>query len=157
MENTIDILKYLFSKYPNPYELSKARVVKMVYLADWRSAITQNKQLTDIKWIYNHYGPYVDDIISLLREDKNFEITSGLNSYNQPKELIRLSGKVTYNIRETTKEILDFVIAKTSILYWDDFIKLVYSTYPILKEKKLNELNLVKLATEYKNVLQQRI
>ncbi|WP_165734395.1 Panacea domain-containing protein [Polaribacter sp. 20A6] len=157
MENTIEVLKYLFKKYPNPSELSKARVVKMIYLADWKSAITQDKQLTNIKWIYNHYGPYVDDIINLLKQDDDFEIKSDLNYYNKPREIIILKGKVNVKLNKSTTEILDFVIDKTSRLNWDDFIKLVYSTYPIIQEKKLNQLDLLKLAKEYKNVLQQGI
>ena len=156
MENTIEILKYLFSNYPYASELSKARVVKMVYLADWKSAIKHDKQLTDIKWIYNHYGPYVDDVIGLLRSDSAFEIIPGLNSHNQPKDLIKLIKKVDTNLSLETKEILDFVIKNTSFLNWEEFINLVYSTYPIIKEKKLSELNLIKLAQEYKNVLQQK-
>jgi hypothetical protein len=157
MEKTIEILKYLFSNYPNPSELSKARAVKMVYLADWKSAITQNKQLTNIKWIYNHYGPYVDDVITTIRNDENFEIISDVNVYNEPKEIIRLKKKVKAEISNSSKDILDFVIAKTSPLYWEDFIRLVYSTYPIIKEKKLNRLNLVELAEEYKKVLRQGV
>jgi len=157
MEKTIEILKYLFSRYPNPNELSKARVVKMVYLADWKSAFTQGHQLTDIKWIYNHYGPYVDDIITIIKSDENFKVKSDLNYYNQPREIIILKRKVEAKISESTKEILDFVISKTSHLYWDEFIKLVYSTYPIIKEKKLNQLNLTELASEYKNVLQHGV
>ncbi|MCG8734751.1 Panacea domain-containing protein [Tenacibaculum finnmarkense] len=157
MENTIEILKYLFKKYPNPSELSKARVVKMIYLADWKSAIIQDKQLTNIKWIYNHYGPYVDDIINILKQDDDFEIKSDLNYYNKPREIIILKNKVNAKLDKSTTEILDFVIDKTSRLYWDDFIKLVYSTYPIIQEKKLNQLDLLKLAKEYKNVLQQGI
>lgn len=157
MEKTIEILKYLFSNYPNPSELSKARAVKMVYLADWKSAITREKQLTNIKWIYNHYGPYVHDIIELIRQDENFNIKSGVNVYNQPKDIIQLRNKVKTNLDKETKEILDFVIEKTSPLYWDDFIRLVYSTYPIVKEKKLNLLDLNKLAKEYKNALQQGV
>lgn len=157
MEKTIEILKYLFSNYPNPSELSKARAVKMVYLADWKSAITREKQLTNIKWIYNHYGPYVADIIELIRQDENFDIKSGVNVYNQPKDIIQLRNKVKTNLDKETKEILDFVIEKTSPLYWDDFIRLVYSTYPIVKEKKLNLLDLNKLAREYKNALKQGV
>ena len=149
MEKTIEVLKYLFSNYPNPSELSKARVVKMVYLADWKSAIENGNQLTDIKWIYNHYGPYVVDIIDVIRSDNNFEIISDINYHNKPKEIIRLKRRVDAEIKESTRKILDFVIERTSPLYWNEFITLVYSTYPILTEQKLNYLDLPKLAKEY--------
>ncbi|MDA8596294.1 Panacea domain-containing protein [Flavobacteriaceae bacterium] len=154
MEKTIDIIKYLYNKYPHPSELSKARLVKLVYLADWKSAITNEKQLTNIKWLYNHYGPYVEDIINEIRNDVNFEIVSGTNYLNQQKDLIKIINNTEPPLKKETKKILDFVILKTKDLYWEEFINLVYSTYPIIKEEKFNHLDLVRLAKEYKNTVQ---
>ncbi|MEZ5578109.1 MAG: hypothetical protein R3F40_00950 [Candidatus Competibacteraceae bacterium] len=31
----------------------------MIYLADWFSSLADGKKLTDIEWLFNHYGPYV--------------------------------------------------------------------------------------------------
>jgi uncharacterized phage-associated protein len=153
MENLKDIIRYFFSKYPYPSELSKARLVKLIYLADWKSSLNNEKQLSNIKWIYNHYGPYVEDIINEIRNDSNFEIVFVNNSYNQPKELIKVLNNEEPKISKESKEIIDFVIDKTKSLYWNDFINLVYSTYPILKSQKFEELDLEKLAKEYKNTL----
>jgi hypothetical protein len=36
-----DIIAYYCKQYPHKAELSKARLTKMVYLADWKSAIGQ--------------------------------------------------------------------------------------------------------------------
>lgn len=155
LEKTIDIIKYLFNKYPHPSELSKARLVKLVYLADWKSSIQNGKQLSNIKWFYNHYGPYVDDVIDVLKNDPNFEIESKLNFYNQPKYLIKIIKNIEPKLQEESRLILDFVIDNTKHLYWNEFISLVYSTYPIIKEEKFNYLDLVKLAKEYKLTLEQ--
>lgn len=146
-----EILVYLFWKYPNPNELSKARVVKMIYLADWRSAITKGKQITSINWIYNHYGPYVNDIADYVKKDDRFEIKSTTNYWGEFKEVITLKPKeFTIDLDKDTISILDFVIEGTSKLYWNDFIKLVYSTYPIKISVKYTKLNLVELAKKYK-------
>ncbi len=151
MANLGEILVYLFWKYPNPNELSKARVVKMIYLSDWRSAIISGKQITSINWIYNHYGPYVNDIIDYIRQDNRFEITSTTNYWGEFKEVISLKKQnISVSLNKETTDILDFVIEGTSKLYWNDFIKLVYSTYPIKNSVKYTELNLVDLADEYK-------
>lgn len=151
MDSLIDIVKYLFVNYPNKNELSKARVVKMVYLADWKSALIQGKQLTSIQWFFNNYGPYVSEVISEIRKDPDFHISSVVNCYGEPKELISLNDNyIPPVVSRSTQDILDFVIKQTSPLYWEDFISLVYSTYPIVNKPRYSYLDLVSLANDYK-------
>ena len=50
------------------------------------------------------------------------------------------------------KEVIEFIIEKTRKFYWDKFINLVYSTYPIISQEKGSQLNLVELAKEYKQI-----
>lgn len=50
---SIDLVRYIIKNYPNPEELSKARINKIMYLIDWKSAIENEKQITNIKWIFN--------------------------------------------------------------------------------------------------------
>jgi hypothetical protein len=147
-----EILVYIFKNYPNPSELSKARAVKIVYLADWKSALDNGKQITDIQWIFNHYGPYVNEIVEQLKIDDRFETTWTYNFYGQPKELITLRDKaeLRYKLDDNTKEILDYIIKITYPLYFSDFINLVYSTYPIRTQPRYTILDLVSLSKEYK-------
>lgn len=150
MDTLIDIVKYIYIHYPHKKELSKARVVKMVYLADWKSAIVYGRQLSSINWYFNHYGPYVSSVIEVIRKDPDFNVSWVTNPLGEPKELVVLKNNVTQpNVSKDTKEILDFVISKTAPLYWEDFIKLVYSTYPIVNKPRFSELDLVSLAKEY--------
>ena len=122
----------------------------MVYLADWKSAMLYQKQLTNINWYFNHYGPYVSDVIEAIRSDNDFTIDTQKNMYGELKELIRISEKHTQpTLSDNVKHVLDFVIEKTSPLSWDDFIKLVYSTYPIVTQPKYSTLDLVALAKLY--------
>lgn len=146
-----DVVAYLVKNYPYKQELSKARLTKMVYLADWRSAITRGKQITNIVWEFNHYGPYVDDIIDVARSDPSFSVKRGRNLYGWPKEVIKASPDIRYeSLTEDEKEILDFVIESTAPKYWDEFIRLVYSTYPIVTQPRFSKLDLVELARRYK-------
>lgn len=152
METLLDIIKYIFTIYPHPNELSKARLVKMVYLVDWKSALMHEVQITDINWVFNHYGPYVNDIIDVVRDDKiDFEVMKTTNSYGEEKELIKLiNSNLQYTISDEAKEVVGFVVDSTKNLFWDDFIKLIYSTYPIATQNRYETLDLVKLAKEYK-------
>lgn len=152
MTNLTDIAVYLHMNYPYPSELSKARMVKMLYLIDWKASIDLERQITNTDWVFNHYGPYVPEIIDLFKRDDRFEISSTTNSYGESKELIELVKKPdAINIPAEEKSIVDFVINICKPLRWDEFIKLVYSTYPILVSSKFSRLNLVELAKEYKS------
>ena len=157
MDTLNDIIKYLYLNYPHKNELSKVRVVKMIYLADWKSAMLYQKQLTNINWYFNHYGPYVSDIIDTIRSDNDFTIHTQKNMYGELKELIRINEKYACpNLSEDVKSVLDFVIEKTSPLSWDDFIKLVYSTYPIVTQPRYSTLNVVQLASLYKQSVETK-
>lgn len=155
METLKDILAYFCLHYPYPNELSKARLVKMLYLADWKNAIENKDQLTDTKWIFNQYGPYVKDIIENIKFDNRFEIIDKTNSHGSPKQLV----KVDNNYKTTTLDnenqyILDFVINATSSLNYSEFIDLIYSTYPIKVSSRMSELNLPQLAKDYEKTKQ---
>lgn len=150
MDTLKEIITYLYINYPYKNELSKARLVKMIYLADWKSSILYGKQITDIEWYFNHYGPYVSDIVDTIRNDSDFSIKSQVNAYGEHKELICLNANYAVPIlSETTQIVLNFVIEKTHKLMWDDFINLVYSTYPVVTQPKYSKLNLVELSQEY--------
>ncbi|QCG92714.1 DUF4065 domain-containing protein [Azospirillum sp. TSA2s] len=150
MARTADVVTYICKNYPNPDELSKARITKMVYLCDWRSAYKRGKQISPIKWIYNHYGPYVDEVVDSARLDPRTEVVYTENAYGNPKELVRLinSGTPQPRLDDEEKEIVDNIIRVTSPLYWSDFIDMVYSTYPVRRSEKLSSMDLVKLAKD---------
>ncbi len=145
-----DIMTYLYQKYPHKQELSKARFTKMVYLADWRSAMTQGKQMSNIEWEFNHYGPYVEDVSNLARTSDGFEITTTQNLFGGKKEIIKVTKDASSEtLTDIDREILGFVVSQTSNLFWDDFIRLVYSTYPIMNYPKYSRLDLVSSAKRY--------
>jgi hypothetical protein len=123
------VMAYLCEQYPHKDELSKARLTKLVYLADWRSSILQQCQITNINWVFNHFGPYVDDIIALARSDDDFEVVKTTTMFGEIKEIIRVrQGGLTPLLHPQEKEILDFVIDSTESMFWNAFIRLVYST-----------------------------
>jgi hypothetical protein len=147
-----DIIGYLCQQYPHKDELSKARLTKMVYLADWKSAIKHGRQMSDIRWIFNHFGPYVDDVINTAYLDEHFNVHDTTNFYGEPKEIISLKKPfVIETLSVEDKEILDFVIKSTCQLTWDDFIRLVYSTFPVFTTSKMEKMDLLHAARRYKD------
>ncbi|WP_246684422.1 Panacea domain-containing protein [Mesorhizobium sp. M5C.F.Ca.ET.164.01.1.1] len=146
-------MTYLVRNYPHKHELSKARLTKMIYLADWKSAIEHQRQMTGIEWQFNHFGPYVDDVHNLALEDSAFSVKSEQNMFGKPKETIVLADRLADDrVSNEEAAILDHVIEQTKRLTWDAFIKLVYSTYPVLTGSRGSRLDLVKSAEAYREV-----
>lgn len=149
-----DAVAYICKNYPHQDELSNARVTKMVYLADWKSAIERRKQLTDIKWRFDHYGPFVYDVRDVVEGDAAFEIVPTRNLYGSHKELLKVSDDVEYpSLNEDEIQVLDHVLEASAKLNWDQFIKLVYSTYPIVTHERYSELDLIRSAEEYEEIM----
>jgi len=156
-DKTLNILKYILQEYPHKSELSASRVTKIIYLSDWKSSIDNEIQLTDSKWYFNHYGPYVEDFIDIAKNDSDIEIINEKTIFGGRKRLLKLSksykGKVQLDERD--KSLVNFVINATKSKNYEDFIKLVYSTYPVITNDKYSELDLVRLAEEYKKILEK--
>lgn len=156
MAKLYDVMAYLIQNYPNhmAHELSNARLTKMVYLADWHQALNQKRQITDIKWYFDNFGPFVHDIENEAAErDDLFVVDLGSNIYGQAKKSFALRD-VSYNpvLDEDEVKSLDHIIGVTSKLYWAPFIKLVYSTHPIASSERYSYLNLVDKSAEYQAI-----
>lgn len=151
MNKLQNMVAYLCSKYPHKSELSKARLTKLVYLADWFSSLVDGKPMTGIEWVFNHYGPYVDDVVDSIRNTQDFSIENEQNGYGATKHVISFHGnenEIALSQRE--RAILNVVIEKTKSLYFNDFIDYVYSTYPVKSQERYSILNLEFLAKKYK-------
>lgn len=150
-----DVIAYFCANYPFPDELSKARLTKMVYLADWRMAIGRGRQITDIEWMFNHYGPYVRGVEQVASSSPDFEIESETNVFGAPKETIRVREGVSWpSLTVEERETLDFVIEATEQLTFADFLNLVYSTYPVKTSTQYERLDLPSLAHTYRSSLE---
>lgn len=145
------IIAFLCSEYPHKSEITKARLTKMVYLADWFSALLDGKQLTDIKWVFNHYGPYVDDVVDAAHSALGFKIEHETTMYGSSKYVISFNGVIDdLDLKGRERDILNAVIKKTKSMYFNEFVDYVYSTYPVKTKERYSTFNLVRLAEKYK-------
>ncbi len=148
MSELTDVMVYLLKNYPYKSELSNARLTKLVYLADWRFALKNKRQITGIQWKFNNFGPFVWDIYNTAQSNSSvFAVEDIQNYYGAKKTLIKLSNENhPVHLSNDEKLTLDYVISSTKILTWNRFIQLVYSTFPILVSEKDSSLDLIALA-----------
>ena len=151
-----DVMAYLIKHYPDSMknELSNAKLTKMVYLSDWHQAINYKRQITNIKWYFGNYGPFVHDVKNTAKENPDiFAIEDSQNMFGGPEKVYSLKDKIFQaNISDEVKKSLDHIIGVTQKLYGTDFIKLVYATHPVLSSERYSFLNLVEKAEEYEAI-----
>lgn len=158
MNDIVKLVVYIFQNYPNVDELSKPRLVKLLYLIDWKHSIDYGQQATPIKWYFNHYGPYVDTVIDLIKSSPEiFNVKSRTNAYGGISDKIGLKKNINVVINDSVRKSTDFIILNTAKRNWTDFINLVYSTYPIRTNSKYTYLDLINNAKEFKHYRQQSI
>ena len=58
MLDSVELFKIIISVYPQKQELTRDRLVKLTYFSDWRSAIINKKQITNIKWYINNFTTF---------------------------------------------------------------------------------------------------
>jgi hypothetical protein len=148
MNRLEQVMAYICQAYPFKDELSDARLTKLVYLTDWFHAIYTGEQATEIKWIFNHYGPYVRDVYDLASNSYNFRIDFSQNYYGDSKAIIYYVG-MSIRLDKNSEIIINRIIDKTKSMYFNEFIDYVYSTYPIKNNDRYSILDLSRLASEY--------
>ncbi|BAF69858.1 Panacea domain-containing protein [Nitratiruptor sp. SB155-2] len=149
-----DIIYYILKKYPNKKHLSNARLTKLIYLIDWYSAIHYNKQISNIKWYFDNYGPFVWDVLDEIKKNpKLFKIKHTTNFFGNNKKIIEnIENNYNPNINDHEKQVINKIIDITKDKNWSAFINLVYSTYPILVSEKYSYLNLINKAKKFREL-----
>lgn len=151
MERVINILDYLYLRYPNSNQLSISRVMKLLYLIEWRFAITKFEKLTDIDWLQTEYGPFYKSLRSIFNESSNFEVLIKIDDNNKEQLMINfLNKKENFNLRDETKEVINFVIDHCKNYSWTELNTLVNSTYGTLYTPQGQIINILSLAKIYK-------
>jgi uncharacterized protein YwgA len=143
-----DVMAYVCAKYPGS-DLSKAKLAKILYLADWKSALEGRPQITPIIWKFNHYGPYVTDVVDVARQDHDFVLSADWTQFGNRRTIVQYKGSGAPELEKSDQDILDEIIRRVSNLSFDAFLKLVYSTYPVVVSDRGSTLDLTKLAAEY--------
>lgn len=138
MLNFVELFKIILSIYPQSKELTRDRLVKLTYLADWRSAITYKKQITSVRWYINNYGPYIEDMYKILAEEK-FDINKEIKQRKNEK----------YDYDKEINLVVNFIINKTQDLDSNAFSNLVFSTFPLATSPKYCYIDLIDKANQY--------
>lgn len=153
-ENKIDnVLRYIIENYPYSNDLNKTRTTKLVYLADWYMAQKYNQQMTCINWYFDHYGPYVSDVLDIAEKDDDLKIEKLPSAFGTIKYLVAKKDEnkaLDYELSRREEKILDKVIDETNLLSYRKFLDFIYDTYPIENSSKYSPLDLIDFSKKEK-------
>ena len=152
MNDLKDVLAALAKLCKYPEDLSNARLTKLVYLSDWRHSLKFGKPITGIKWYFDNYGPFVFDVIDTVKEHKElFKLTETVNTHGNKKQLISLANPdYVPKLEKSAYEVIDLVTDFTSAMNFQEFLRTVYSTYPVTSSPKYTQLDLTVLAERFR-------
>jgi hypothetical protein len=146
-----DAMAYILKRYSGS-AMSNVRLTRMLYLTDWVHALRHRDSVTPIRWYYDTYGPFVWDVLDTANADpERFVVTYTNPAYGAPVALIGLAEAALEqpDLSPEERESADHVIDATDDLDTDGFVKLVYSTHPILTSDRFSYLDLIEKAEEY--------
>ena len=141
LKNTI---LYIIKHYPYEDNLTQTRLIALLYLIDWKNMLQYKKQLTNISWYFDHYGPYSSDIMTEVNNHNDLYVELTKSNFGTEKYLIK-SKKDNLKITDLTKEdteIIDKIINDTKLLTWNELMTYVYNTKPIKNTKKYTNITL---------------
>ncbi|MEL7339444.1 MAG: Panacea domain-containing protein [Bacteroidota bacterium] len=153
MNKLKSILVYFCRKWSSkkrPDAMTKSRLRHMAYLADWKSCLERDRQITDAQW-EKMYGPY------LRQFDKELRWGFEYHSHQCCVDEITANEKAEYDLTPEEIKVLDFVLETSNRKSRSELLLLVRSTYPMMSSGDKETLDLVWLSKYYKEEVREHL
>src|SRR5260221_13175752 len=136
MKDTTEALAYIVSRATGTVPLTLLRITTLLYMADWRSALTLKRQITDIGWIQPFVVklPEIGKLLTEMGVSVSDQLVTGLP---EPPIAAKLSSDA--------QGCIDFVLNVEIQRGWTEVFRLAYSTYPMFSQPAHAPLDLVTL------------
>jgi hypothetical protein len=138
-----ELIYFVLSRYGDG-ELYNSAITKLVYLIDIEFAKRYGKQLTDIQWQRDSYGPFVWDIMDCAGDNPDmFEIREVEGSKRRIRAKEDTETKIV--LTKNAMDIVELVIEKypNPNVNFGAFLKSVYETPPMILSTRNGPLRVV--------------
>jgi hypothetical protein len=121
-----------------PVNACNAPLTKLVYLVDLETVRRYGRQVSNITWVRDHYGPFVWDILDTAENSpERFRV----RTYSGNKRYIELISRDTGIIEPWVEGVVDNVIASAPDPHrFQPFLNFVYDTAPMALSTGLGPL-----------------
>lgn len=125
-------------------------VARLVYLVDWRSAITRGSQTTRTAWRIDGRGPHLADVEAAAREVRDGRTLSDI--------LLPTPTRRLPDLDDESVASLDHVLSDAATMDRLRLVRLVMSTYPVMTadpEGRPPVADLGRMAERYRAVMRR--
>ena len=135
-----------------------SRLIKEVYLVDWKCAFAYPPRPCTFVWSYGPCGPTSKKIIECIQEHPDlFRIEETCNSDGvQIVTIFKMAVEYKVSLSKEVQSAVELVLKVARPKDLEALSLLVSSTYPIMRSAILDELDIEKFAIEYREVLKNR-
>lgn len=158
MTNLPATVHYILARLPAEETFNADRIVKLLFLADWRSSLTRGHQLTETTWTVDGVDGLTadtptdtDDFLRSLRS------VSGKLSNRQLDSVLTRISSTHSSLPSEAIVVLDYVLEHAGGLDWSHLNQLVWSTRPLLAGLPGHGLNLEDIAGDYRPLSNARL
>lgn len=151
MNKLESIVGYLATT-PSKYDLSKCRLEKLLFLADWCCALVYQKQFSGVQWIFEAGSPQIKgDLKDWFRSHKFTFLTNPSVFGTTDNYVFQYAGDEQFPLLSgNDKALLDKVISVTEEKNFRELIAYINTTYPMNTPVRYTEIDLGGLAVEYR-------
>jgi uncharacterized phage-associated protein len=121
------MIEYVVSNFSGT-ALTRTKLVKLLYLADRESFIDRERQISNIKYIKYHYGPYSQDIVETVKDMDGNEIRE-LSGYSSNGTFFRYESNGEYEgtaLTRKERDILDQILREYGDARTKQLVETVY-------------------------------
>ena len=145
------VFYYIHKSYPERDNLDLERLIKIVFLADWKASISSlGKAITDVKWEIISSEPQMD-------KDSLKKIIDFVGKKDLKISMGNIEVKLLNAIKPGQKKIIDFVIDSVKDKSDSELTQLVNSTFPALTQDETDDVDLPELAKHYNYELKPKL
>ena len=142
------------------HKMKLPRLIKAVYLVDWKCAISGSSRPCGLNWVYGPCGPTDEQIFTCVKSvpelfsvEEN-EVKSGDSTCiitTITRTTIEYAPVLSDDVTRAINHVLKVAMPKK----WEDLSILVSSTYPIMKSSMFDNLDIDRFSKEYRDVLRR--
>lgn len=135
------------------------RLIKEVYLVDWKCAFNYPPRPCNFKWVYGPCGPTSEKIIGCVQQNADlFRIEETTNKMGLlVKTIYRQDVEHVPVLSQDVMKAIELVNNVATPKTWEALSLLVSSTYPIMQSSMLSDIDIERFAKEYQEMLKYRL
>lgn len=145
-----DALQALLVRYPHRDDLTMWRATAMLYLADWRLALTQSQMEIRASWQRGRYGPTSSQAYDALHRSGMFTTQQRPSPFGSMRAVVVPTRPDLPKLPAEAEAEIEFVVDASASSSAAHLMRIVRGTYPMRTCPIDGPMHLMSLAGEYR-------